>query len=466
MSPLDALFLRVEDGVSHMHIGSCAVFDGPAPSFAEVCALIEGKLVLAPRYRQKVRFVPAGLGHPAWVDDPGFALGDHMIHTELPHPGDRSSLEALMGRVMSHELDRRRPLWEIWMVEGLADGRWALLCKVHHCMVDGISGTDLIATLLDIEREAAMQPPAPWHPAPEPSALRLVSDSLITIGQCPLRLALSAPWRTTRPVRNMLTEAASGVGLFWRLVTPTRPLSIEGRIGTERQWATSRCTLGDVRTIRQAFGGSCNDVVLGAVGGAFRRVLAQRGEVLEETSVLRTLVPVSTRRPGDGTPNNQVSLLIAELPIGMGDPVARLEAVSAQMSRLKASHQADAAATVIAGAELVPPILFSVAARAAMGVLRRHPQRSINTVTTNVPGPQFPLYALGREMVEYLPYVPIAPGVRLGVAIVSYNGWLSFGVTGDEHTAGDVRTMAEAIVDELAALRRLATRHRKKGSRS
>lgn len=461
MGALDALFLHVEDGISHMHIGSCSVFAGPTPSIDELTRLIAGKLELIPRYRQKVRFVPGGLGHPVWVDDPDFDLDDHIRHTVLSPPGTTQDLEHLMGRLMSHELDRRRPLWEAWLVDGLPDGRWALISKVHHCMVDGVSGTDLMGVLLDREESPAPRAVAPWEPGPEPSDWEVLVHALSHDGARTARGLVSRSRDALHPSAawKRLKDVGTGLRSFGSALSPTKAVSLEGAIGPRRRWAAGRCSLADVKVVRASFGGSVNDVVLAAIAGAFRSVLIQRGEPVEGV-VLHSLVPVSIRDEDDHERNNQVSLIIADLPIGIDDPVDRLTAIHAQMAALKSSHEVSAGEAVIEIAGFLPPVLFSLAARAASSVLRRVPQRTINTVTTNVPGPQFPLYALGCEMVEYLPYVPLGEGVRVGVAILSYNGQLAFGITGDYDTAADVGFMAEQIEAEVTRLRKRAG-HRK-----
>ena len=455
MSPLDAIFLHAEDGTTHMHIGSCSIFAGPPPSISEVTDLIESKLPLLARYRQKVRFVPAGLGHPIWVDDPDFNLSYHVRHSALPSPGDEQDLENLMGRLMSQELDRRRPLWEAWVVEGLPADRWALISKVHHCMVDGISGTDLMAVLLDPDRTTEPRPIEPWSPEPEPSDVRLTMHALARMALSPARQLAYLKSSYLHPQRalHQLGEVVTGLrSLGGRLLTAPRPVAIDGAIGSHRRWAAGRCTLDDVKVIRRAFGGSVNDVVLAAISGAFRSLLLARGEPADDV-LLRSLVPVSVRHADDHTWNNQVSAIVADLPVGIADPLERLRAVRAQMDELKASHQVSAGEAIVASAEFIPPVLLALGVRAAMTMLRTVPQRTVNTVTTNVPGPQFPLYALGREMLEYLPFVPLSEGVAIGVAILSYNGKLTFGVTGDYDAAPDVHFMAKQIQAEVTALR-------------
>ncbi|CAB4860058.1 unannotated protein [freshwater metagenome] len=469
MGPLDALFLHAEDGINHMHIASCAIFAGPAPSIDEMTRLIESKLPALTRYRQRVQFVLGGLGHPVWVDDPHFSLRSHVHHVTLSPPGSLRDLERLMGELMSSELDRRRPLWDAWLVQGLTRGRWALISKVHHCMVDGIAGTGLMTVLLDLDPDAPLAPIQPWLPVPAPSSVALAAGALARLAAAPVRgaLALRTAGLGSRRRGDRLGDVVTGLrSLGERLAAPSPALSIEGAIGPRRRWAAARCTLADVRTIRNEFGGSVNDVVLAAISGAFRTLLVERGDAIDETVVLRSLVPVSVRHPGDATSNNQVSLIVAELPVGIADPVERLHRMCAQMTELKASHQSDAGEAVEAAGEFLPPVMLSLGTRAVVAMLHRVPQRFINTVTTNVPGPQFPLYALGREMLEYLPFVPIAEGVRIGVAIMSYNGRITFGVTGDDGTAPDVHRMAERIEAEIVNLRDRARRRQHRGGES
>lgn len=459
MSPLDALFLHTEDGVTHMHIGSCAIFAGPCPTMPEITSLIQSKLPLLGRYRQRVHFVPLNLGHPVWVDDADFDLADHVRHTALPPPGGDDELEQLIGRVMSHELDRGRPLWEAWVVEGLPGGRWALISKVHHCMVDGIAGTDMLASLLDSDADAASPPVLPWQPAGVPSATGLVIDACVEMISKPARrlLTWSAAGLDARRVGRDVGALVAGLrSLGTELLRPATHVSVKGLIGANRRWAVGRCDLSEVSAIRHAVGGSVNDVVLAAITGAFRDLLIARDEPVAGV-VLRSLVPVSVRATHDHTANNQVSLLLAELPVGIADPVERLEAIREHMAALKSGHQATAAGAIVAAADFLPAPMLASGAHALMTLLRRVPQGAVHTVTTNVPGPQQPLYALGREMLEYLPYVPISEGVRIGVAIVSYNGHIAFGVTGDYDTAPDVQLMSRRIEEQMTLLRERVT---------
>lgn len=458
LSALDAEFLYLEDGSVQMAIAGACIFDDPPPPLADLEALVASKLHLIPRYRQRVRTVPFELGRPIWVDDPDFDLGYHLRHTALPAPGDDSTFRRLMGRVMSQQLDRDRPLWEMWLVEGLEGGRWAIVFKVHHCMVDGIAGVGLLTVLLDMAPDVPLGEPEPWEAHREPPGARKVLDAWGGLAAGFFSLAKDVPASLAHPVTSARTALATTEGAvrFAERLTPTRRLSIEGPIGPHRVWAHSSAGLDAVRTIRTAFGGTINDVVLAAVTGGYRALLLDRGDDVD-TAVVRSLVPVSTRHEdGNGVPDNRVSALLYNLPVSVADPIERLEAVQAQMADLKASHIAEAGETIASATDLVPPVVMGVVSRTTIRSMRRFGQQSLNTVTTNVPGPQFPLYCLGREMLEYRPYVPISHGLRVGTAILSYNGRLFFGVTGDFRTTPDVPVLADEAATGIEELRELA----------
>ncbi len=454
LSALDAEFLHLEDGISHMAIAGLSVFEGDPPTEDEVQALLESKLHLIPRYRQRVRSVPMDLGRPVWVDDPHFNLGYHVRSTALPGPADDRSVCRLMGRLMSQELDRNRPLWECWVIHGLPDGRWGLLSKVHHCMVDGIAGVGLLEALLDVTADSELAEPVQWGPSPEPSGPALVLDAWAGLVDDVMGRVGGALAQVTDPVGALRRAGDTGKGLmrFGRhlLFTPTN--STEGTISPHRVWAHSAATIDDVRRIRSAHGGTLNDVVLAAVTRGYRDLLLSRGEDPADL-VLRTLVPVSVRQ-GDAAavPDNRVSAILFELPVQIEDPVDRLHAVHERMSELKSSHMAEAGDTLTSLGNLAPPMVVASVTRALMRVVQDHPQRSLNTVTTNVPGPQFPLYCLGRKMIEHLPFVPITHGLRVGTAILSYDGRLAFGVTGDFDGAPDVDIVAAGIASGIAEL--------------
>ena len=454
MSPLDASFLHVEDAVSHMHIGSVAVFEGPPPDPDDFAQMVEGKLPAVPRYRQKVRFVPLQLARPVWVDDPHFQLGYHLRHTALAAPGRDRELRNLVGRVMSQQLDRHKPLWEMWIVEGLEHDHWALVSKVHHCMVDGVSGTDLLTVVLDAEPEPARPMPDSWHPESEPSSTRLVRDALLDLAASPYEQlrALRSATRAPRQAVGQLEEVARGLRAWTGVVRPTQASSLNGPIGPHRRWDWARTTLADVKTVRRGLGGTVNDIVLTVLTRGFRDLLLGRGESVDDR-VVRTLVPVSVRTSGErGTYNNRVSAMIAELPVGLVDPAERLAAIRAQMDDLKESKQAVAGEVLTSLSGFAPSLLLALGTRVAM----RIPQRNVNTVTTNVPGPQHQLYACGRPMLEAFPFVPLASTVRVGVAIFSYNGMLNYGVTGDYDTAPDIAVLCGGVEAGMTELLKLA----------
>jgi diacylglycerol O-acyltransferase len=450
LSPQDMSFLDIEDDVNHMHIGSVGIFEGPPPSPEELFSGIESKLHLVPRYRQRVRYPPLRLGPAVWIDDPHFSLAYHVRRTALASPGGECELRALVGRVMSQQLDRHRPLWEMWVAEGLDDGRWALLSKVHHCMVDGVSATDLMAVLLDSEREPVRGPVPRWTPRPEPSAADLLAQPLARRLTSPANAigALNRMVNAPREVAQLAAATVKGTAAMRGLLRPGPSSSLNGPIGPHRRWAWAHAQLSDVKLVRAGIGGTVNDVVLAAISRGFADLLRSRGEDPAAVTV-RTLVPVSVRRPGEkGTYNNRVSAMFAELPVGIDDPVQRLQAVNAQMDGLKRSQQAVAGEVLTSLTGFAPALLLSLGMRAAFRV----PQRSLNTVTTNVPGPQQPLFLAGRRMLEAVPYVPVANQVRISIAIFSYDGAFKFGVTGDLDTAPDIEVLCDGIEAGMAEL--------------
>ena len=458
LSALDAEFLHIEDGAVHMHIAGACVFNGPAPEGREVEALIASKLHLIPRYRQRVRAVPFELGRPVWADDPHFDLGYHVRHVALPAPGDDEAFCAVMGRIMSQPLDRERPLWETWLVDGLEGGQWALIFKVHHCMVDGIAGVGLLTVVLDFRADVPVGEPQPWAPRREPATLLKVIDAWGGLLSDIVSVAGEIPASLVHPLGAVRSACSTSEGLvrFVERLVPTGRLSIEGPIGPDRVWAHSSTSLEAVKAIRSAFGGTVNDVVLAAVAGGYRALLIARGDDADH-AVVRSLVPVSTRHDeGRGVLDNRVSALLYELPVQLANPIERLEAVQAQMSDLKASHMAEAGELITSVGDLAPPMMVGTLSRVAIRSMHRFGQQSLNTVTTNVPGPQVPLFCLGHEMSEYRPFVPISHGLRVGTAILSYNGRLFFGVTGDYATMPDVGLLASEAVSSINALFDLA----------
>jgi diacylglycerol O-acyltransferase / wax synthase len=449
LSPQDASFLHLEDSVSHMHIGAVAILEGPSPGYEALSRMVWAHLPSVPRYRQKVHFVPVALGRPVWVDDPHFNLSYHLRRTALPAPGGEEELRGLVGRVMSQQLDRHKPLWEMWIVEGLDAGRWGLIAKMHHCMVDGVSGAELLAVILDAERNPELPTPEDWHPERQPAGAELAIHALLRRALSPYEQLRSLRAAARSPVQVTRTAAVTARGL-WAMsgvLSPPPRSSLNGPIGPHRRWAWARAQLSDVKRVRDAFGGTVNDVVLTVIAGGFRALLAGRDESTQRD--VRTLVPVSVRSDGErGEYNNRVSAIFADLPVGIEDPLERLAAMSAQMEHLKLSGEAVAGDVLVGLSGFAPAMLLALGLRAAT----RMPQRSVNTVTTNVPGPQRPLYAGGRRMIECFPYVPLGGHVRVGVAIFSYHGGLRFGVTGDYDRARDIQVLCDGIEQSMREL--------------
>jgi diacylglycerol O-acyltransferase len=450
MSPMDASFLHIEGPSNPMHIGGVSIFEGPAPPFDRFEEMVEGKLGLVPRYRQKVRFVPLGLGRPVWVDDPHFNLSYHLRHTALPPPGSDEQLRRTAARIFAQHLDRSKPLWEIWMVEGLGESRWALLSKVHHCMVDGVSATDLMSVMFEADDAPAPAPADTWEPAAEPSDAELVVRTLTRRTLNPseqlrsLRAAARAPRESLVQARDLLRGMTSAAGV----IRPVESSSLTGPVGPHRTWSWAHVRLSDVKSVRSALGGTVNDVVLTIVSGGLRDLLESRGEPVADRTI-RTLVPVSVRRPGErGTYNNRVSAMFAELPIGVADPAARLESVRSQMDGLKQSKQAVAGDVLTSLSGFAPPMLLALGARLAA----RSPSLGVQTGITNVPGPQVPLHTLGRRLLESFPFVPLIGNVRISIAIFSYDGGLYLGVTGDYDSSSDIDVLATGVERSMAEL--------------
>lgn len=458
LSALDAGFLELENDRQQMHVGSLLVLEGPAPSFADFAAHVESRLGSIPRYRQRVQRMPLDLARPVWVDDPHFVLADHLRHTAVPSPGGDDQLRALFARVLSERLDLQRPLWELWLVEGLTGQRWAVFTKTHHAMTDGLAGREVMELLLDPQPQAppVPVPVAPWSPRPAPSRRALLASGAAGLARLPIdatraavRTAVSGT-RTPGGMARAVVVRAHGLATLARsAVEPTTVLN--GPLGPQRRWGWARAELSDVKAVEASSGCSVNDVVLTAVTGGFREYLLARGEDVDHTRI-RSLVPVSVRTAEHrGRLGNQVTAMLAELPVGVADARERLAAVSRQMSHLKGGGQAVGVESVLHAADFVPASVMTLGAH----VYAVTGQRVVNTVTTNIPGPQYPLYLLGRRMVELFPYIPVAEAVRISIGIVSYDGHLTIGATGDYDAVPDLDALCAAIERSLAQLVRV-----------
>jgi WS/DGAT/MGAT family acyltransferase len=440
LTALDSAFLRMEDADTALHIASIAVLDGPPPPYDQVIELITAKLPELRRFRQVVHEAPLLLGRPKWVDADDFEVTAHVHRIALPSPGDEALLRETVERLVSTPLDRSLPLWEIWMVEGLDGGRWALVIKVHHCIVDGVGGAGLLELVLGPWRS----PSEVVDPVTRPAA---VGGSHPAVPRPP-RSRLSRIWAEAAAARTV----TRGLIRFAELAFPHAPSSLAGPIGRDRSWSSLRVPMTDIREMAAAMGCTVNDVVLAAVTRGFRDLLCVRGEPAFPNTV-RTLVPVSTRTADQrARMTNRITMVVANLPVHLADPAARLRAVHQQTSRLKRSGEPESGTVVGQLANLLPGPVVSL----GLAGLFRIPQWMLVNVTTNVPGPDVPLYALGRRLRELYPYVPIADRIRIAVAVMSYDGALSFGVTADRSSTPDLDVFVDGIRAGLAELRECA----------
>lgn len=463
LNPMDAQFVGAEDEDVHasMAIASISIFEGPAPSYCEFLASVARRLPDVPLYRRKLVTVPFNLGPPVWVDDPHFDLRYHVRQTAVPAPGSDEQLSNLMARVMAQRLDRDYPLWEYWLVDGLSEGRWALISKAHHAMIDGVSGTDLHRVIFDPSPQPS-QPAADaweaadgsrsaddWHAAAgwqtvdAPSRAWLAYQAALDLIALPAKTALALDSALVQPM-DAIRHAARALRAAAKLAGTARPAvpsSLQGPIGRQRRYAWARASLSDVKAIKRSLGGTVNDVVLAAASSGFRDMLLGRGEE-PAPHMVPSLIPVSLRSAGqECSYDNRVSLLVADLPVHIADPVERLDAVRTAMSALKQANGAAAAQALVALGHYTPYPLAALVVRLGY----RRPQREIVTVTTNVPGPREPLYGLGRKLLEIIPYVPIATTLRTGVSILSYCDNLAFGITGDYQSTPDIDVLAHGI---------------------
>jgi WS/DGAT/MGAT family acyltransferase len=443
---LDTALLAVDDEAAPMHIGSVAVFEAPAPTFDEVRAFVAAKVQSIPRCRQRVREQAGPFGRPMWIDDDSFGVDDHVRHASVA--GDTpAALDDLVARVMKEPLDRRRALWALWFVDGLAGGRWALVAKAHHCMVDGIAGSDLLGAVLDHAADARQPTRQDWSAAPAPSARDVRRfDRQQRRRSARARLArFLAACAHPRRMYARLRDVLSGAKRLWYRAHRAGT-SLTGPIGVHRRWARTRIRLDDVTTVRRAFGGTVNDVVVAVIARAFGDLLRGRGESAAGRSVT-ALVPVSMRDASDhATLGNLLADVHALLPVGIDDAVETLRAVHAHIEDLKASHEVDASGAVMRVGDLVPR---AVADRVARAIVRH---ANVDTAVTNVPGPRAPLFCCGRRMLEGYPYAPIAGQVRVSVAVWSYVDDLAFGITADRDTTPDLDRLVAGVERAFAAL--------------
>jgi diacylglycerol O-acyltransferase / wax synthase len=459
LNALDESFLHLEQPDTPMHVGALTVFEGPqffdaAGHFrlAEVRELVASRLHLIPRFRRRIVNVPFGAGRPVWVDDDRFDISFHVRLTALPRPGSRAQLLTLTERIQSQLLDRHRPLWELWFVEGLEDGHVALIQKTHHALVDGVSGVDVATVLLDFEREPMILDAPAWEPEPEPDPADLLFDSVAERVGDPAALVSSvrrlfaaprvALERATHVARTLSTLGAGGV------VAPRT--SLNDSVGRHRRLTTVQVTLDDVKTVRRVLGGTINDLILAGVGGGLRRLLEERDE-LEPGLTLKVYCPVSVRGESEHMRlGNRLSAMFVPLAVAEPDPVVRLRTAQTTTADLKERGQPLGAAFLVGLTEYAAPTLLGLGARLA------HSQPFFNLMVSNVPGPQTPLYCMGARMLEAYPIVPLARNLTISIAILSYCGQLHFGVFADRDRAPDLEVLAQGIEDSFAELTKIA----------
>lgn len=455
LNPLDVSFLYLEESTTPMHVGGVSVFAIPDDGFDydRLVALIKQRIAFVPRYRQRIRWVPGHLASPVWVDDEHFDISYHVRRSALPRPGTDEQLRDLVARVMSRPLDRNRPLWEMYLVEGLEGGRFAVLSKTHHAMVDGVSAVDIGQVILDTEPIPRETPPDTWRPTSEPSRLELVAGAVGDLVRRPTAVVDSVRGGVgdVRRTAGRAARAAGGVLAMVRTVARSAPSSpLNAEIGEQRRYATADTDLDDYKAIRKSHGGTVNDVVLAVVAGALREWLMTRGEAVSGKSVVRAMVPVSVRSDEhSGTLGNRVSSYLVDLPVGEPSPVMRLHQVSYAMKAHKETGQAVGADALVGAAGFAPPTLHALGARVGSSLSRR----VFNLVVTNVPGPQFPLYAGGARLLAAYPVVPLAKGQAVSIGLTSYDGGVHFGLNADRDAMPDIDVLAQCLVESLAELR-------------
>ena len=459
LASLDASFLHMERAEYPMHVGAVSVLEG-APFFddtgrfriAEARNLVLSRLPLMPRFRRRLMQVPYDQGRPIWVDDDRFDITYHVRHTALPRPGSWEQLVALTTRIQEGLLDRERPLWEIWFVEGLDGGNVALIQKTHHALIDGVSGVDVATLLLDMSPEYTPPTVEDWTPEPAPTPSQLLLDTL--------RGRITEPAEMVRSVRSMLRgprramdrahELAQSMSTMVTRDAIAPRTSINARTGRHRRLSVVRIPLAEVKDIRKGIGGTVNDVVLTGVAGGLRRLFVHRGDDTEDLQ-LRVLCPVSVRSEDQrGSLGNKVSAMFVNLPVDNRPAVERLHAISAQTADLKERRQAVGAEMLLEMTDYVAPTLMSLAARVV------HRQPFFNLVVTNVPGPQAPLYMMGARLIEAFPIVPLTRNLTVVVGILSYDGTLHFGLWGDRDACTDIEVFASGIEDAFTELLKIA----------
>lgn len=457
LSSADVSFFYLEGRTTPQHVGGLALFEPPPDGFhyERLVRLLEERISLVPRYRQKVRAIPLHLANPVWVDDPNFDITYHVRRSALPRPGTQQQLLEFCARIQSRLLDRHRPLWEMYLIEGLADGRVAISTKTHHSLVDGLTAIDIAQVLLDNSPEPRRTVEALWMPEPEPSSADLVVEALAGAARRPAAAVRDAARLGVRDIRAAAgrVSAAAGSVAATAVATlrpePSSPLHVT--VGEQRRLAVARTRLANYRQVRSAHGGTVNDVVLATVAGALRGWLLYRGKSVDQTTTIRALVPVSVRDSAAqdaGGDNGRVVAVLVDLPVGEPNPVLRLNRITFAMAAHTDLGHSVSADALVALSGFAPPTLHALGARAANGLT----SRTHSIVVTNVPGPQQPRYAAGARMIELFPILPLADGKAVSIGLTSYDGGVYYGVNGDRDAMPDVEVLASLIEESLAEL--------------
>jgi WS/DGAT/MGAT family acyltransferase len=457
LSHLDASFLALESPTTHMHVAAVAIFEANALSDGKggidldrIRAHIEGKLQYIPRYRQRLAYVPVTRA-PVWIDDQQFDLDFHLRYVRLPHPGSDDQLRRMAGRIVSQKLDRSRPMWELWLVEGLARDRFAVIAKIHHCMIDGVAGVDLTTILLNVVPTSDIEPAAPWEPRPAPTGTDLAVTSAARTTRRIFDLMTS--WREISTRGSEIAAAMAGraqaafesLGSGWLTSASRTPLNPD--LGLNRRFDGVELSLDRVKTVRRKTGGSINDLVLTIATGAIRRYLLERGFKLKGVE-FRAMVPVSTRSAAEpGSMGNQVAMWLVNLPVSEPDPLTRLDTIRKETTRLKDDNHALGAATLVDLSRGTPIPLIYFANRVVGPKMR-----PFNITITNVPGPQFPMYLLEARMLSNYPMVPLWSQHGLSLALFSYDGKLLWGILADYDAIPDTGRVTHAIEEAFSEL--------------
>ena len=463
LSSLDTSFLHLEEAATPMHVGSVMVFDAPSGGFdyESLVTLISQRIAHVPRYRQRIKTVPGGLANPVWVDDTHFDMSYHVRRSALPRPGSDEQLEELVARIQPRPLDRSRPMWEVYLVEGLAENRFAVITKTHHSLVDGISSVDIGNVLVDGNPTASEGVLTTWRARPEPSGAELVVSALTDAARTPSQVVetiqhgVSDVTRAVGKVAGVAGEVISTLAKVSARPAPESPLN--AKVGRARRYVMIGTDLEDYRQVRTRLGrGSfaeevnVNDVILATVAGAFRSWLLTRGESVYPGTTIRAMVPVSVHDGDDPPTGSQVTACFVDLPVGEPGPSMRLHQIAFSMRQQMegGSRRAVSAETLSGLGGFAPPTMHALGARLG-GVVSR---RLYNVVITNVPGPQTPLYAAGARMVSTYPVTPLGRGQALSIGLTSYDGGVYYGLYADRDAMPDADVLGRGVIDALSEL--------------